>query len=123
MASIISSQTTNAGSSTIGFVCVLTPKIVAAMATKQPGALTVAALNKSNMPTTKPACVLAVRTVNLAAVCAWCPDKQAGEAWCAAQGLAVTHSVCPSCAQIQLMTLKAMAQRYTNRAFPSPVSG
>jgi hypothetical protein len=34
---------------------------------------------------------------DLVAICAWCEDKAAGEAWVAALGLRVTHGICLKC--------------------------
>ena len=35
-------------------------------------------------------------------VCAYCPDKKAADALAESKGYDVTHSICPSCYQIQI---------------------
>lgn len=40
---------------------------------------------------------------NIASVCAWCPDKDARTAEAQAQGFQVSHGLCRSCADKQMM--------------------
>lgn len=52
----------------------------------------------NSAPWQMPAAVLVLdfRT-KLATVCAWCPDKAAGDAWSVSAGFGVSHGICPNC--------------------------
>lgn len=46
----------------------------------------------------RPKCILDVQGVaRLAIICAWCPDKAAGDAWAEDRGLDSTHGICLAC--------------------------
>lgn len=50
------------------------------------------------VPVQRPRALLFVNNKDtFAGVCAWCPDKQAADAWCERSGFIVTHTICPTC--------------------------
>ena len=48
-------------------------------------------------PMQPPRAILFINDESFAGVCAWCSDKKEADAWCLAQGLVATHSICPTC--------------------------
>lgn len=45
----------------------------------------------------RPKSVRSVRPDKMAVVCAWCPDKAAGDDWAESRGYEITHGICPEC--------------------------
>lgn len=45
----------------------------------------------------RPTCILSVRPDLFASVCAYCPDKAEGDAWCEARGYQASHGICERC--------------------------
>lgn len=51
----------------------------------------------SNAPPPGLQAILSVTDQGVAHVCAWCKDKPEADAWCSAQGITPSHSICPGC--------------------------
>lgn len=51
----------------------------------------------SNMQPPELQAILSVSEQGVAHICAWCKDKAEADAWCSAQGITPTHSICPRC--------------------------
>jgi hypothetical protein len=52
-----------------------------------------------------PRCVQGLKG-NTAVICAWCPDKAAGDAWAARLDLQPSHTICRRCREQYLPSIK-----------------